>query len=110
MNAESEMGWNKFTGKLMGEFIGKFIRKGVVLYRIRVYTLCMNYQNEYSPHYTVRIENHRTQERLEVELIDTPFASRSFELRVNGSRPLQMTYATKTQMWDRLRKWMVQHD
>jgi hypothetical protein len=76
---------------------------------IHAYTYYMSYQNKQSPHYTVRIENHRTQERLQVELIDTPFASRSFELRVNGSRPSQMTYATKTQMWDRLRKWMVQH-
>jgi|GEM_PF-1844537 len=58
----------------------------------------MDYSHAYSPRYTVRIENHLTQERLGVELIDATFASRSFELWVDGCRPSKQTYATKSQI------------
>ncbi|MGA0367928.1 MAG: hypothetical protein ACO3N7_00580 [Kiritimatiellia bacterium] len=62
-----------------------------------------------SPHFTIYLENHQTQETLRLELFDTPFPSRKYELRVNGSRYAKWQYATKTQVWDRLRKWMVAH-
>jgi hypothetical protein len=42
--------------------------------------------------------------------MDLPFAARKYEIRVNGKSPLQTRYATKTQVWDRLRKWMVRQD
>ena len=75
-----------------------------------MYTLGMKNINTPSPHYSILIENHLTQEQLNVELFDTPFVSRRFELRINGTRPPKYLYATKTQLWDRLRKWMVSHE
>jgi hypothetical protein len=63
-----------------------------------------------SPHYTIQLENHQTRESLRLDLFDTPFQSRKYELRVNGSRYAKCSYATKTQIWDRLRKWMLAHN
>ncbi|MDF3128853.1 hypothetical protein P0Y35_06575 [Kiritimatiellaeota bacterium B1221] len=90
--------------------MGNFFYKRACSPTVQAYTFLINTLHDTSPHFTVRIENHLPRERLEVELIDPPFPSRIFELRVNGSRPSQLSYATKTQIWDRLRKWMVQHN
>jgi beta-N-acetylglucosaminidase len=46
------------------------------------------------PHYTIRIENHRTAEWVSVELMDLPFQNRKYEVRVNGRKPSSLQYAT----------------
>ncbi len=59
------------------------------------------------PHYTITILGHLREEQFEVVLSDLPFSSRKYEIRVNGQIPSRMRSATKTDIWDRLRKWMV---
>ncbi|MDA3874738.1 MAG: hypothetical protein PF795_12370 [Kiritimatiellae bacterium] len=43
-------------------------------------------------------------ERVEVELFDLPYPSRTYAVRVNGREARRKRFATKTQVWDRLRK------
>jgi hypothetical protein len=62
-----------------------------------------------NPHYRIRIENLHRDHLVEVELFDPPFPSRSYAVRVNGKEARRQRFATKTQVWDRLRKWMVAH-
>ncbi|WFB35103.1 hypothetical protein P3T73_13130 [Kiritimatiellota bacterium B12222] len=60
-----------------------------------------------SPHYTITIQDHFREERFEVVLSDLPFSNRKYEIRVNGHISPRLRFATKTEIWDRLRKWMV---
>lgn len=61
------------------------------------------------PHYRILIENLRSDQQVEVELFDPPFPSRTYAVNVNGREARRQRFATKTQVWDRLRKWMVAH-
>jgi hypothetical protein len=62
------------------------------------------------PHYRVIVSNLETKERLRVELVDLPFASRrSFRLRVNGKWARKVSVGSKTTVLRQLRSWWVSH-
>jgi hypothetical protein len=48
------------------------------------------------PHYTLSLINHQTGQRLTLELVDLPFPSRSYWLRVNGEWAKKLPVASKT--------------
>ena len=47
-------------------------------------------------HYTLSLVNHQTGQRLNLEMIDLPFPSRSYRLRVNGQWARKLPVASKT--------------
>jgi hypothetical protein len=72
---------------------------------IRMYCLEMNLVSHTNQaHYRICIDNLSRNERVEVELFDLPYPSRTYAVRVNGREARRKRFATKTQVWDRLRK------
>jgi hypothetical protein len=61
------------------------------------------------PHYTLSLVNHKTGNTLKVEMIDLPFPSRSYRLKVNGQWAKKMPVASKTAVMQQLRAWWVAH-
>ena len=61
------------------------------------------------PHYTRSITNHQTGKMLRVEMIDLPFSSRSYRLRINGDWAKKRPVASKTAVMQQLRAWWVAH-
>ncbi|PYK29406.1 MAG: hypothetical protein DME57_10370 [Verrucomicrobia bacterium] len=59
--------------------------------------------------YTVSLIDHRTGQRLKIELIDLPFPVRRYRLRINGEWAKKLPEATKTDVMRRLREWLVSH-
>jgi hypothetical protein len=53
--------------------------------------------------------NHQTGQKLKLEMIDLPFASRSYRLKVNGQWAKKMPVASKTAVMQQLRAWWVAH-
>jgi len=60
-------------------------------------------------HYTLSWLNHHTGQRLELELLDLPFPSRSYRLRVNGQWAKKLPVASKTAVMRQLRQWWAAH-
>jgi hypothetical protein len=60
-------------------------------------------------HYTFSLINHQTGQRLELEMLDLPFPSRSYQIRVNGQRAKKIPVASKTAVMRELRHWLVTH-
>ena len=60
-------------------------------------------------HYTLSLVNHQTGQRLKLEIIDLPFPSRSYRLRVNGQWARKLPVASKTAVMRQLREWWVAH-
>jgi hypothetical protein len=59
--------------------------------------------------YTLSLVNHQTGQKLKLEMIDLPFPSRSYRLRVNGQWAKKMPVASKTAVLQQLRAWWVAH-
>ena len=53
--------------------------------------------------------NHQIGQRLELELIDLPFPSRSYRLRINGAWAKKLPVASKSEVMRQLRGWWVAH-
>ncbi len=60
-------------------------------------------------HYTLSLVNHQTGNKLKLEMMDLPFPSRSYRLRVNGQWAKKMPVASKTAVLQQLRAWWVAH-
>ncbi len=60
-------------------------------------------------HYTLSLVNHQTGNKLKLEMIDLPFPSRSYRLRVNEQWAKKMPVASKTAVLQQLRAWWVAH-
>jgi len=61
-------------------------------------------------HYTLSLINHKTGERLKVELIDLPLpGARSYRIRVNGEWARKVPLASKIMVAKQLRGWLVKH-
>ena len=61
-------------------------------------------------HYTLELNNHKTGDRLKIELIDLPFpGARSYRIRVNGEWARKVPLASKTMVAKQLRGWLVKH-
>jgi len=60
-------------------------------------------------HYTLSLVNHQTGQRLKLEMIDLPFLSRSYRLRLNGQWAKKVPIASKTAVMRQLRGWWVAH-
>jgi hypothetical protein len=59
-------------------------------------------------HYSMLVRNHVTGERLKVELIDLPFVDgRRFRIRVNGQWARKVPVASKSQVLQQVRSWLV---
>ena len=65
--------------------------------------------NDEEIHYTLSLINHQTGQRLELELIDLPFPSRSYRLRINGAWAKKLPVASKSEVMRQLRGWWVAH-
>lgn len=61
------------------------------------------------PHYTLSLTNHHTGKQLTLELVDLPFPSRSYWLRINGEWAKKVPVASKTAVIQKLREWWVAH-
>ena len=60
-------------------------------------------------HYSVTVKNHLNGEALRVELVDFPFPSRSYRLRVNGRWAERIPVGSKSTVLAQVRKWWVAH-
>ena len=60
-------------------------------------------------HYSVTVKNHQSGQALRVELVDLPFGSRSFRLRVNGRWAERIPVGSKSTVLAQVRKWWVAH-
>ena len=62
-----------------------------------------------SARFRISIKGNKTGRALKVELIDAPglWGERRFRLRQNGRNPDQIKKATLTEVFERLRKWIV---
>ncbi|MBI5382213.1 MAG: hypothetical protein HZA31_09970 [Opitutae bacterium] len=62
--------------------------------------------------FRISIKDKRTGKALKVELIDAPglWGERRFRLRQNGKEPELVKEATLTEVFDRLRKWLVKQE
>ena len=60
-------------------------------------------------HYTLTLLNHRTEQKLIIEMIDLPFPCRKYNLKVNGEWAKKLPSATKSDVTRRLREWWVTH-
>jgi hypothetical protein len=66
-------------------------------------------QTEEQGHYTLSLVNHQTGQRLKLELIDLPFPSRSYRIKINGQWAKKLPVASKSEVMRQLRKWWVEH-
>jgi hypothetical protein len=58
----------------------------------------------------VIVKNHRTREKLKVDLIDPPLATvKAFHIRVNGKWAQKVPWASKSKVMAIVRQWLVQH-
>ncbi len=59
--------------------------------------------------FRLSIKDRKTKTGLKVELIDAPglWGERRYRLRVNGREPARIKEATLTEIFDRLRRWVV---
>ncbi len=68
---------------------------------------------EYMPkseaRFRVSIKDNKTRAGIKVELIDAPglWGERRYRLRLNGREPDHVKEATLTEVFDRLRRWLV---
>ena len=60
-------------------------------------------------HYTLSLVNHQTGQKLQLEMVDLPFPSRSYRLKVNGQWAKKVPGASKTAVMQQLRAWWVAH-
>ncbi len=60
-------------------------------------------------HYTLSLVNHQTGQKLQLEMVDLPFPSRSYRLKVNGQWAKKVPVASKTAVMQQLRAWWVAH-
>ena len=62
-----------------------------------------------SARFRVSIKDKKLGTHLKVELIDAPglWGERRFKLRMNGREPKTIKEATLTQIFERLRRWLV---
>jgi len=60
-------------------------------------------------HYTLSLMNHQTGQKLQLEMVDLPFPSRSYRLKVNGQWAKKGPVASKTAVMQQLRAWWVAH-
>ena len=60
-------------------------------------------------HYTLSLMNHQTGQKLQLEMVDLPFPSRSYRLKVNGQWAKKVPVANKTAVMQQLRAWWVAH-
>ena len=60
-------------------------------------------------HYTLSLVNHQTGQKLQLEMVDLPFPSRSYRLKVNGQWAKKVPVASKTAVMQQLRQWWVAH-
>ena len=60
-------------------------------------------------HYTLSLVNHQTGQKLQLEMVDLPFPSRSYRLKVNGQWAKKLPVASKTAVMQQLRAWWVAH-
>ncbi|PYJ45098.1 MAG: hypothetical protein DME80_04035 [Verrucomicrobia bacterium] len=60
-------------------------------------------------HYTLSLMNHQTGQKLQLEMVDLPFPSRSYRLKVNGQWAKKVPVASKTAVMQQLRAWWVAH-
>jgi len=58
-------------------------------------------------HYTLSLVNHQTGQKLQLEMVDLPFPSRSYRLKVNGQWAKKVPVASKTAVMQQLRAWWV---
>ena len=54
-------------------------------------------------HYTLSLVNHQTGQKLQLEMVDLPFPSRSYRLKVNGQWAKKVPVASKTAVMQQLR-------
>ena len=54
-------------------------------------------------HYTLSLMNHQTGQKLQLEMVDLPFPSRSYRLKVNGQWAKKVPVASKTAVMQQLR-------
>ena len=59
--------------------------------------------------FRLSIKDKKTGTALKVELIDAPgmWGERRYRLRMNGREPTHVKEATLTEIFDRLRRWLV---
>ena len=59
--------------------------------------------------FRVSIKDNKTRTGIKVELIDAPglWGERRYRLRLNGREPDRLKEATLTEVFDRLRRWLV---
>ena len=60
-------------------------------------------------HYTLSLVNRQTGQKLQLEMVDLPFPSRSYRLKVNGQWAKKVPVASKTAVMQQLRAWWVAH-
>ena len=60
-------------------------------------------------HYTLSLVNHQTGQKLQLEMVDLPFPSRSYRLKVNGQWAKKVPVESKTAVMQQLRAWWVAH-
>ena len=53
--------------------------------------------------------DHQTGQKLQLEMVDLPFPSRSYRLKVNGQWAKKIPVASKTAVMQQLRAWWVAH-
>ena len=59
-------------------------------------------------HFSVTVRNHFSGKHLKVELVDLPFIeSRQFRLRVNGQWARKVPVASKSEVLQHVRAWLV---
>ncbi len=61
------------------------------------------------PHYTLSLVNHQTGQQLKIEMVDLPFPTRSYWIKVNGDWAKKVPVASKTAIMQQLRAWWVAH-
>lgn len=59
--------------------------------------------------FRLSLKDNKTNTVLKVELIDAPglWGERRYRLRVNGREPAHLKEGTLTEVFDRLRRWLV---
>ncbi len=59
--------------------------------------------------FRLSVKDNKTRTALKVELIAAPgmWGERRYRLRVNGREPANLKVATLTEVFDRLRRWLV---
>ena len=59
--------------------------------------------------FRISIKDHQASTSIKVELIESPglWGEKRFRLRVNGREPGRIKEATLTEVFDRLRRWLV---